>query len=174
MVNGNPVLALGIVLLLAIGGWLYAAPYLAVRSMKAAADAKDGAELSSYVDFPSIRESLKAGLGGKVAAAAAPAEDNPLVAFGAALASTLADPMIDLLVTPDSLALMLRGDVPQRAAAAVAVAAPGADLETSMGYNGLNTFVFTAKRKGSTGNPITFVMTRRGVSSWKLSAVRLP
>lgn len=166
--------ALGTVLLVAAGTWLFFAPHLAVRSMKAAAEAKDGAALSSHVDFPAVRESLKQGFGGKIAAATAPLQDNPLVAFGAAVASTLADPMIDVLVTPESLALMLKGDMPERAAALVAVAAPGADLETTMGYDGLSSFVFTVKRKGSAGRPIGFVMTRSGAFSWKLSAVRLP
>lgn len=172
--NGKLVFALGGAVLLAAGIWLYLAPYVAARRMKAAADARDAVELASYVDFLAVRESLKTGVSGKVAAATAPMHDNPLVAFGAAVASTLADPMIDALVTPESLALMLAGSVPERAAAMVGVAAPDAEVETSMGYDDFSTFVLTVKRKGSSGSPIGFVMSRTGIFSWKLTGVRLP
>ena len=46
------------VLLVGLAGWLALTPYLAVRGMKSAADAKDSAALSAYVDFPAVRESL--------------------------------------------------------------------------------------------------------------------
>jgi Protein of unknown function (DUF2939) len=156
------------------GAWLYATPYLAVRGMRAAAEARDAAALSAYVDFPAVRESVKTSFAGKVAAVAAPVQDNPLAAFGVAIAGAFANPMIDVLVTPEGLSQLLRGDVPARAASAVQAAAPGTELETTTGYDGPSAFVLTVKLKGTSNAPITFVMNRRGLVSWKLTGVKLP
>jgi hypothetical protein len=171
--NTKAVLGGSAVVVLVVG-WLYATPYLAVRGMRSAADAKDGAALSTYVDFPAVRDSLKTSVSGRVASLAAPMQGNPLAAFGAAVATAFADPMIDALVTPESLELMLKGNLPQQAAGMVAATSPDAEVETTMGYAGFNSFLLTVKAKGLMTNPIGFVMTRNGVFSWKLSAVRLP
>ncbi|HVU05164.1 MAG TPA: DUF2939 domain-containing protein [Polyangiaceae bacterium] len=165
---------LAAVIVLALAVWVFASPYVAVRGMKSAADAKDAAALSAYVDFAAVRESLKTGVQGKVAAVAGVAPENPFAAFGASLAQAFANPMIDTLVTPESLSMMLAGNVPARAQGLMAAAAPGADVETSMGYTGVNTFELDVKGKGAPGNPIGFVLTRSGVLSWKLTAVKLP
>jgi hypothetical protein len=163
----------GAVVVLVVG-WLYATPYLAVRGMRSAADARDGAALSSYVDFPAVRDSLKTSVNGRVASMAAPLQGNPLAAFGAAMATAMADPMIDALVTPESLELMLKGNVPQQATGMMAATSSDGQVETTMGYEGFNSFVLTVKGQGLISNPIGFVMSRNGVFSWKLSAVRLP
>lgn len=82
-----------IVILVAFGTWLYFAPYLAVSGMKAGAEAKDAVKLSSYVNFPALKESLKASFRAKLASGAAKKpEGNPFGAVGAALAVAFVNP----------------------------------------------------------------------------------
>lgn len=48
-----------LVIILAVGGYFFATPYLALNNMKNAFDNKDYNTLISYVDFPSIRQDIK-------------------------------------------------------------------------------------------------------------------
>jgi hypothetical protein len=163
----------GIVALIAIGTWVYFTPHLALRSMRSAAEAGDGAALSGYVDFPAVRESLKTTVNGKVASVAQ-GTNSPLALFGAAFASALVSPMIDAFVTPESLALILNGVKPEPGGS-VRVALPAEkDVETTERYGDLSTFLVTVKTKGSTGEPIGLVLRRSGLVFWKLSALTFP
>ena len=49
----------GLIVLL-ITCWVYASPYLAVRGMKKAVQDGDAVALADYVNFPALKESLKA------------------------------------------------------------------------------------------------------------------
>ena len=45
--------------LILIGTWLYATPYLTISTMKKAYENNDATKFSSYVNYPSLRESFK-------------------------------------------------------------------------------------------------------------------
>ena len=45
---------------LATGAYWYASPYLAVNSIREAIAQKDGSRFNQYVDYPQVREDLKA------------------------------------------------------------------------------------------------------------------
>ena len=49
-----------------------------------------------------------------------------------------------------------------------------ADDDISMGYRGLNEFVVKFKRKNISEERAQFIFKRKGIFSWKLSALRLP
>jgi hypothetical protein len=174
---------LALLLVVGFGVWLYFTPQLALASMRDAAAARNAGELSSYVDYPSLRASLKVALQSKMAALAKD-QTNPLLALGASLAGNFVDPMIDNLVTPQSMALMLSGVPPtmlehppgDSAASSnpdPAAAAPQAMTETSTRYDGLNTYVAIVRRKDWPWQPVELELRRDGLASWKLSAIRL-
>ena len=157
--------------------WLFFTPHLAVRGMRAAAEARDAAALADYVNFPALKESLKGGLTAKLASfASKDLTGNPFAAFGAALATAMMGPMIDALVTPEALAMMLKGEKPKPTGPAKKPTPNDDDVEVdvSMSYETLNRFVVAARRKGSSEAPMSLVFTRDGLFSWKLSAIRLP
>ena len=157
-----------------LGAYLYFAPYLALRSMRNAAQAGDAAELSSYVDFPAVRESLKATVSRKMGDVAQ-GTGNPLALLGAAFANTLADPLVDVLVTPTNLALVLNGVNPQANGAAPSTPQPtDVDPETTAHYDGLSDFVVTVTNRSFPSQPIGLVLHRSGLVAWKLSAITLP
>ncbi|WP_152240332.1 DUF2939 domain-containing protein, partial [Xanthomonas sp. LMG 12461] len=53
-------LALLFLALLALGGYVVAGPYLAIRGIDQALRERDAAALERYVDFPTLRVNLKA------------------------------------------------------------------------------------------------------------------
>jgi hypothetical protein len=146
--------------------------------MKRAAEAGDAEALSRYVNYPSLRESLKASFSALMVSEMAESE-SPFGALGAALGAAFANQMIDAFITPESLAMLMRGVEPQ-------VRDPGEDRGTessseteakiSMAYEGLNQFVMKVKvkEKGSPEESFKFIYKRSGIISWKLSALRLP
>lgn len=165
------------VLVFSIG--FYFTPHLAVHNMKKAAEAKDADALSSYVDYPSLRESLKANFNAKMASEVAKSQsDNPFEALGAALAAALINPMIDALVTPESLAILMKGEKPELdksgGESTNKAKSDEIDTETSISYKGLNRFVYKVKEKGNTEEPVELYFRRDGFISWKLTSLRLP
>lgn len=165
-------LAAAALLLLLLGVFLYFTPHLAVRRMREAAEARDSAAVSRYVDYPAVRESLKRALSAKLGAATG-GSDSSLLAIGAAMAGALAGPLIDAFVTPESLALMLRGVRPSPGSAAPEPLF-AEEPETTMGYDGFDRFVVRARRKGAADFGVELVFERSGIASWKLSAVSFP
>ncbi len=167
----------GFVVLVVCTGF-YFSPHLAVHNMKKAAEAKDADALSSYVDFPSLRESLNANFNAKMVSEVAKSKSgDPFEALGAAIATALINPMIDALVTPESLAILTKGEKPEMSQSGneskIQSAPERANTETSMSYKGLNRFIVRVKEKDSTEEPIEFIFKRDGIISWKLSGLRI-
>lgn len=178
------------VALLAVGGWFYATPYLTVHGMQQALDARDAAKLSGYVDYPALRNSLKESIAPKAVLELNQSKaNNPLAAMGAAIADAVIAPVVDAMVTPESLALMMQGIKPKPglphggapaendgggAQGTEASAEPRAGVETTMGYEDIDRFVVTVKKKDGGAGPLAFVFKREGWFGWKLVALRLP
>lgn len=169
----RPLKFLAPVIVLAAASWLYATPYLAVNGMRSAAEARDAQRLSGYVDFPALKENLKGSLNAKITGDVR-ASDNPLGAMGSALGAMLINPMVDMFVTPEAIAQLMRGQKPKLAGNSGGDGRPGAKAETRMGYEGVNRFVVSVRKEGGDGEPVAMVMQRNGLASWKLVALRLP
>lgn len=169
-------------LIIALGTWFYFTPYIAVHGMKSAAEARDAARLSGYVNFPALRSSLKASFRAKLASNARKSRNNGFFGrLGTAIAvnfinpaieALYINPMIDTYVTPQNLARMMKGEKPQ-SRKGDAKPKP-AEPDYSMAYESFDRFVVNVKKKGSTQKPVGLVFNREGLFSWKLSALRLP
>lgn len=98
----------GLLVIFAI--YLYASPYLVLNSIKNAAQQGDADKLSGYIDFPSVKQSMKDQVkAAMVEELAASDEQDGFEALGTMLAAAMIDPLIDGLVTPDGVALMIQG-----------------------------------------------------------------
>lgn len=166
------------VIVVVVGVWFYFTPYIAANNMKKAAEANDSATLSSYINFPSLKESLKANFNAMLATEVVKSKDsNPFEALGAAMAAALINPMIDALVTPESLAMMMQGNTPnlEKGAPKTEGKPSGtSDTEMTMGYESFDRFAVSVKKKGDMDDPVTFVFHREGLVAWKLASLRLP
>jgi hypothetical protein len=188
-----------LILVVAVLGYGYASPYLALDRLKRAADARDAQTVSDYVDYPELRESLKEQIGGLLTRRLeARANGNPLAALGAMIGVALIGPLVDAYATPDGVAALLngmppRGDLNQRPpapqnnatnpAAGVADSTPAAVApapattpqqppQTTAGYRGINEFAVTYQH-GVGDARYSAILRREGLFSWKLAAVDL-
>ncbi|CAH2810981.1 MAG: FIG00454323: hypothetical protein [uncultured Caballeronia sp.] len=131
------VIALLVVIVVAVLGWIYASPYIAFDWLKRAANARDAQTVNQYVDFPLLRESLKDQVRQLLTRKIdIQKSGNPLAMIGTMIGAALIGPLVDSYATPDGVAAILNGipprgnqgekpPVPSEASGAVA-AAPGA------------------------------------------------
>lgn len=191
----KPILVVAIVAaIIAIIVYAYVSPYLALRQLKQAVDARDAQAISAYVDYPALRVSLKQQVTGELMRRIdARQRDNPLAILGALVGSALIGPLVDAYATPDGVAALLGGmpprgqpgeqppkldGAPAQAASGAppaASATPDADEaspQTSAGYRNIDEFVVTYQR--NTGDArYAAIFHRDGLFGWKLSAIDL-
>ena len=156
--------------------YVYATPYIAAKSMQAAAINKDPDKLSALVDFPAVKESIKANLNAKLASEMVnDKSENPFAALGAAMAGAIVNQFVETMVTPEGLAMMMKGDKPDPTKPKPTdTSSPLENTDTAAGYVDINSFRISVKKQGSTEAPLILIMTRNGVTSWKLTSVRIP
>jgi hypothetical protein len=138
--------------------------------MKAAADANDPDALNSYIDYPAVREDLKAEIMGEIMAKAKK-DKSGFGGLGLAIGKATVGPVIDGLVTPAGMraALTAKRDQEQIKAAAQAASALRVPDDPVIVRRGLSEFLVASKRQPMSG----LVFKRHGLS-WKLSGVDYP
>jgi hypothetical protein len=149
-------------------------PYLALYRLDRALLTNDQAALTRLVDFPEVRERLKAEV--KLAVldkAHAESEKRPILgAFGAALAGllgpTLVDSAVDSMVTPEAI---LNSDIVVEHQRNDKSFAP---FVTYAFFSGPTTFTFDLKDPKKADSPsLTAIMELTGFR-WRVVAVKLP
>ncbi|MBP0589011.1 DUF2939 domain-containing protein [Paraburkholderia sp. LEh10] len=112
---GRPLLiALIVVVVVAVSGYAYASPYIALDRLKRAADSRDVATVNEYVDYPALRDSLKLQVTGLLTRRLDVQHNgNPLAAIGAMIGVALIGPLVDAYATPDGVAALLNGMPPR-------------------------------------------------------------
>lgn len=172
-------LALLLIALLALLGYVAAGPFIAIHGIRTAIEQRDVGALDRYVDFPAVRTGLRAQVEDAIARrAGADAHDHPLAALGLKLASGAAGTVADLVATPVGIAAVLEGRSVLRRFAAGDRADPfaGAQPERWMddlAYRYESPSRFTATVRNPDGHPVVFVLTRDGLR-WKVTEVRVP
>lgn len=148
--------------------------------MKKAAEYNDANKFSSYVNYPSLRESFKntfkAAFNKELMKDSDKDEDglgNLGKAFGIALASAIIDPLVESFVTPESLAMMMEGKNPKGNESNEKTAANSNEKKSniSMGYDGIDYFVLDAK-DDKNEIQFSFVFKRKGIWDWELTSIR--
>jgi hypothetical protein len=200
--TGLAIKAVIAIAVVAVLGYAYASPYVALNHLKRAADARDAQTLNQYVDYPALRQSLK----DQVTQLLTRRIDeqklhNPFAAIGAMIGVALVGPLVDAYATPDGVAAILDGLPPrgqpgehppeagdaredmasnstpsQPAAAPTPSSSQPASApmppKSTAGYRGVNEFAVTYQR-GAGGAQYSAILHRSGLFSWKLVAVEL-
>jgi hypothetical protein len=176
--------AIGLVLVAFVAGY-FASPILALHSLTEAAKAGDRAKLERLVDFPAVRDSLKAQLKAVMTRAFEQdpeLRDNPFAAFGQLLMVGVVDKAVDAFATPDAIAQMV---VTSRAPTNISSSEQGPRVETAKprtksdteiryGYQGLDRFKATYRDKANPGEPaFGLTLERQGLFRWKLVRIDL-
>lgn len=162
-------------ILVAFGGWYFASPGLALRSLKAAAVEGDTAALREQIDFPSLRESLKTQLRAKLAAEiTSKKDDNPFGKLGAVLAMGMVDGMVEGFITPEALRELVLQRKRESANSNENLGtsrAEGKELDWEIERDGLDRFYLLPGRSKDEKGP-KLIFERSGIS-WKLSGIDL-
>jgi hypothetical protein len=150
--------------------WYLASPGWTLHQMKAAADANDPDALNSYVDYPALREDLKAEIMGEMRAEAKQ-DKSGFGGLGLAIGTAMIGPVIDGLVTPAGMraALMAKRNQVLTKAAPQAASALRLPDDPVIVRRGFSEFLVASKQQPKSG----LVFKRHGLS-WKLSGVDLP
>lgn len=162
----------------------FVSPYWSLYQMRRAVENNDGVYVSDHVDFPQLRESLKATFKTQMAKEVAKKDTDGMEAFGAALGAMMIGPMVDALVTPEGLLAMMQGksldeieEPSKRPGEAKPPAAKGEKMNVAkMGYEKLNRFVVKVadtEQGKADKDSLTLVFLRSGLLSWKLAGIRM-
>ncbi|WP_201502195.1 DUF2939 domain-containing protein [Psychrobacter cibarius] len=163
----------GLLVIFAI--YLYASPYLVLNNIKNAAEQGDADKLSGYIDFPSVKQSMKdQAKAVMVKELASSKEQDGFEALGTMLGAAMIDPLIDGLVTPDGVALMLQGqkldfdlnnDTPEDKPKG-----KNEDIDYKAGYLSFNRFKVQIIDADNSDESIDVIMHRDWLS-WKVTRI---
>lgn len=157
-------IVVGIVIIV-VAAWLTLSPYITLKSMQSAAQANDAETLNGYVDYPKVRENLKADMAAMAATETAKRGASPAQA---AMAMAFIGPMIDAYVQPATMTGMLTGRNQKGPAPKARIT--GDDIKVTR--NSLTRFTVTsADAKAGTGGGAQFEMVGLG---WKMVRITLP
>lgn len=146
--------------------WYFESPAWTLKGMKDAAQSHDADALNAYIDYPALRESLKAELMARMMEEAQK-DKSGLGALGMAFGSAMMGPMIDGLVSPAGMRAALLANTHENAPpAASALHVPEEPVIVRRSFS---EFLVTAKDQPNSG----LVFKRHGLS-WMLSGVELP
>ena len=164
------VLAMGI-LVAGLAAWFYLSPRLAAKHLQDAARTGDVETLNQLVDFPLVREQLKADLKANLLESTSKRDNTN--AFGTALAAGLGGLMVDGLVnqfvSPSGIATLVRyGSTDSTHAQREP------QLVTTMRYRDASTFAVTVRNvERPPSDTLTLVFRRSGIS-WRLARLEIP
>jgi len=158
-----------------------ASPYWTLHRIRSAAADGQGDRVAAYVDFPALRESLK----GQLSIALnkrmdSRAKDSPSASIGQAFAVQMINGMVDVMVSPESVAAMIRSGKAPRALPepktdhVTASNAERREPRVRRGYEGLNTFQVVLVDPDTSEDTLTAVLSRDGLFGWKLTAITVP
>ncbi len=102
----------GAVTLVLIALWFFLSPYITVYRLRDAAERGDSDRLSAMIDYPALRESLKANLRATMAARVTE-DDDALATLGILWMGAMIDPLVDSLISPEGMAALVQGAIPK-------------------------------------------------------------
>jgi hypothetical protein len=155
-----------------------ASPVLGYYRIQEAARSGNQDALEATVDFPAVRESLKAQLSAGLAAKAQSdpkLKSNPFARFGMMLAGALVGKVVDTYLTPEAIGQMVsQAKAPGLEAQSPVDGIANPKLEKHYAYISLDRFRVTAVDPSHPDRPFSFVMERRWLFDWKLIRIELP
>ena len=150
-------------------GWYFLSPGYAMQQLQAAALEGDADALEDRIDFPSVRESLKADFRAHLMVEMQK-EENGFAALGGMLAMGMLDGMIDGLVSPQGMEAMIKQGKFQ--AQGQPVAEPTEQPEWTLERKGFSKFVAKPQLKETDKVP-GLVFEREGLG-WRLTKIDIP
>ncbi len=174
------ILWLLVLLSLATAGYVAAGPHITILEIKTGIAERDSGKLSENIEFPRLRQNMKAQFNAEIAGQI-PIEmqDNPFAAFGTALASKMVDGLVEALVTPEGLAKAMQGKRPKsspdsdRTPRSDGKKEQKDDVFHNARYSYDSLTAFSIWMPNEDGTETRFILERQGIS-WKLVNIVMP
>ena len=157
------------IILLAGIGWYMESPIYTLGQIRDAAKANDADTLSSYVDYPALRESLKSQIMARMRADARQRDRSGLGSLEVALGSAMIGPLTDAVVSPAGVRAMLLSKQTNEALGNAPKPPVHVDSDVAIERHGLSEFVVKSRSRPQGG-----IVFKRHWIGWKLSGVELP
>lgn len=174
-------IALTLLVLALLLGYVAAGPFITINAIRGAIQSQDSSTLAAHVDFPVLRNNLKAQVDDYLVRRAGPDLQSDLFgALAVRLASGVAGGAVDAMATPAGIGALLQGRSVWNRISGGGVRrndsyanAPPRDPLQGAEYRYETPSRFTATVLDEDGEPVVLVLTRKGLS-WKLTDIRLP
>ena len=176
----KPIVAALVITGAGIGGYWHYSPYLAIKTMRDAAQAKDADAFNEKVDYPKVRESFKGQMSAVMAEKIGPA-DNGFAAFGAMLGMAMVNQVVDAFVRPEMVMWSMQsgefkpGPTIGKDTPSEAPEKKKEKVEWTLERKGINKVIAYAQKPGQPAPDKDFglVFARDGFADWKLTEIRL-
>lgn len=171
-----------VAVLVIAGLGFYATPYIALYNMQQAAEAHDAAALNQFIDYPAVKDSLKQSMNNEMSKALLQHKtDSGMNAFASMFASAFVNPLIDVIVTPENMAMMLRAKTPsaldqddKSTPKSAEESSNANDVISTKGYRGFDNFVVTVATVEQPNSVFSFTFARQGLVHWQLKSLAIP
>ena len=188
----HALLAAVLLLVLLLGGYFVASPWVALARFKEDARARRTEKMADYVNFPAVQASLKVQMRNKIKAEVGRQDDDFAAAtqiLGAAVANLVLDPVVEKVASPQGMVAIMNGENPlpglNKLDIAVQPPAPTpptppqpnasphaqARRQWRLSYTGLNQAVIRAVPAEEDAPYL--VMQRKGLFGWQVVDVQL-
>ena len=109
------ILTLSSLIVIGLGLYLASGPFITIHGIKSSIKEKDSDRLSTYIEFDLLKKNLKEQFNTEMLKiTSADPDKNPLGMMVAGFASQVVDGLIDVYLTPSSIALLLEGEKPDQ------------------------------------------------------------
>lgn len=193
MMASKSVKTAAVAAVLAIAGYWYWSPFLAVHQMRSAAEKQDADSFNERVDYPKLRESLKGQFSALLGEQMAKTQEsnNPFAALGAMLGAAMVNQFVDAMVRPEAvMRAMQSGEMSPKPKSSESSPSAEPKASTPQTEPATRKPKWTYDRKGvdkliayatdpekplaPNGEKLGVVFERSGFANWKLTEVRLP
>ncbi|MCT7295202.1 DUF2939 domain-containing protein [Ralstonia sp. CHL-2022] len=162
----------------------YASPYWTIYQMRSAIEARNADKFSQYVDYPALRESVKAQfmVTMQQKMQAPEMKNNPFAGLGQMLGLAMVNTVVDAMVSPSGVMSMMAGEKPMATPSSPArttkpttedeKAAAKDAVKYDVSYRSWDLVQASALNKN--GDTVTVDLRRDGLWSWKWVGIKLP
>jgi len=173
------ILTLLTLITIGLGSYIVVGPYFTIHGIKSSIKENDTDRLSEYVEFNLLRKNMKEQFNATmIKSSGEDIKQNPFAMMMVGVASQLVDGLVDVYLSPASIALLLDGERPEyRARPSYTETKPTKNRRSEPLKEYTTKFVSTDRfyvyTKGANEEEITVVLQRFGLE-WKMTNIILP
>jgi hypothetical protein len=166
---------LWIYILILLGGYIYATPYITLFLIKRSIESRSAQNIERFVDFSSVRDSLKSQLTNYLQEEASKDQDSGGFAqLVAGMGTALGGTVIDTLVQPSNVQKWLNGEKAQGIQDMPDLPSPNSltqpDSNLSLRYTSFDTFEVSIRNSQALS---AITLERRNIINWKVVSIVL-